>query len=205
MENITNAPTFETMHLGNLISLFNKENGPSKSNLFLVRFTPPPATNAWFNTTNANYMTQTMHFLCEESEFPGRALVSSDVTMGGLTTRFPYQTVYENTTMNFICSNTFAVKELFDNWQNMINPTDRYEFNYKDDYSTTIDIFQFDDSGQAVYFKKLHKAFPLMVNPLSLSWGAQNTLHKLSVIFNFDYWSRGDRNKQLNDQLGIYI
>ena len=62
-----------------------------------------------------------------------------------------------------------------------------YEVEYKDNYSTTIEIVQYDNEGFEAQRVKLYEAFPISVHPLKLDWGNANEVHKLNVTLGYRY------------------
>ena len=64
-----------------------------------------------------------------------------------------------------------------------------YEVNYKDDYSTNIDIYVFDNTGGLTHTVTLFDAFPNSLNDINLDWGNQNSAMKITVGFTFRDWS----------------
>jgi hypothetical protein len=79
----------------------------------------------------------------------------------------------------------------------VINPINSFDFNYRDQYRSEIDIFQFadyseeddDDAPTAKYFITLHNAYPILVNPQPMTWG-DDQFQRLIVSFTYTHWSR---------------
>ena len=129
-------------------------------------------------------------FRCESTTLPGRTLATSDLRIYGPSEKFPYQTTYEDIVMTFICSGSMAEKTFFDGWLGLINPSSKWNFEYKENYATTIEIDQFDRQFKKPYKVKLVDAFPISVNQLDLDWSNNSTYHKLSVTFAYTSWER---------------
>lgn len=129
-------------------------------------------------------------FRCESANLPGRTVATSDLRIYGPTEKFPYQTTYEDITMTFICSGDMAEKTFFDGWLELINPSTKWNFEYKENYVTTIEIDQFDRGINKPYKVELKDAFPVSVNQLDLDWSNNSTYHKLSVTFAYTSWER---------------
>ena len=128
-------------------------------------------------------------YLCETTELPGRALMNIDVRYYGPNQKLPIQTVYQDLSMTFICRNWSWEREFFDDWQGLINPINTFDFNYRDSYSTQIDMYQFRVTGEADYKWSLYNAYPLIVNAQPVAWST-NELQKLTVAFTYTHWSR---------------
>lgn len=60
-----------------------------------------------------------------------------------------------------------------------------YTANYKDDYSTIMQIAVFDNFGNTVQRINLYKAFPTSIREVPLSWDNNNTLLRLSISMSY--------------------
>lgn len=145
-------------------------------------------------------------YLCEVAEIPGRGFINLDLRYYGPSFKLPVQTSYEDMTLTFICRTGSFERQFFDDWMQEINPLHTYDFSYRDEYRSEIDIFQFSDiendqslirpieggaseSPAAVYFVTLHNAYPLLVNPQPLTWSDDQFL-RVAVSFTYTNWSR---------------
>jgi hypothetical protein len=75
----------------------------------------------------------------------------------------------------------------FDAWLNYINPTYNYNMRYKENYTTTITVNQYDVTNKLSYTINLFDAYPISMNQLDLDWNGEG-YHKLSVTFAYTYW-----------------
>jgi len=215
----------------NLIAL----GGPSKSNRFLVQIGQPGSTSGLTNIGMGNPLTNLFNQLtavllpglvgnspglllqCESTEIPGVTLNTNDVKIYGPSSKFPFQRTYNDWTANFIVTNSFSERLFFDTWMDQINPVETFDWAYKDDYTTTICVYQFDEGGsigngpgavaggflefalgqpnnsfistpsQLIYQVDILEAFPIAVNSMPVSWADEN-FHRLSVTFAYRYW-----------------
>lgn len=145
-------------------------------------------------------------YLCEVAEFPGRGFMNLDLRYYGPSFKIPYQTSYEDTTLTFLCRTGSFERQFFDDWMQVINPLNTFDFNYRDEYFSEIDIFQFadienedpnEDTSAAVYFVTLHNAYPLLINPQPITW-ADDQFLRLAVSFTYTHWSRGGHDTTPN-------
>lgn len=184
--NIVNA--LENLDLKTFLAKAGMYNGPSKSSRFYVRITPPA-----INVGTAS-LWQDLPYLCEQVELPGRGSMSMDIRYYGPNFKMPYQTTYEDLNMTFIVRDRFLERELFDTWMERINPTTTYDFEYRDKYATTIEVFQLSDIAGGPnkpipqYKFKFHKAWPILVNPQPVTW-ADDNFHRLVVSFTYQKWT----------------
>lgn len=162
----------------------SSDGGPAKSNRFLVQITGGPLFLKGSN------IQEDLSFLCEASEFPGRGFMSTDVRYYGPNFKAPYQTVYEDLNLTFICRDEFRERQFFDDWLNYINPIDSYNFQYKDYYTSTIRLHQFAETeNTARYSFTFDKAYPVLVSPQPVTW-ADDNFHRLTVSFTYVRWYR---------------
>ena len=166
----------------------------AKSCRFVVRISP--------NGTN-NPLKQYLSFfrdlvyLCEVAEFPGRGFINIDnIRYYGPSFKMPVQSSYEDITLTFLCRSQGVERQLFDDWMDVVNPVNTFDFNYRDDYACTIDIFQYSEyttqgnnSAEPVYMFSLQDAWPVLVNPQPITW-ADDQFLRLGVTFTYTKWLR---------------
>lgn len=125
---------------------------------------------------------------CESAELPGKTLATADVKIYGPTYKVPYQTQYNDMTLNFICTNEFYERKLFEKWIDSIMPSDtnnlRYAKGQKSRYLTNIKIIQYDEFIRQIYAVELIDAFPIGVAPQPLAW-SEDGFHRLGVQFAY--------------------
>lgn len=135
--------------------------------------------------TNARQLT----YRCENADLPGRTLETTERKFGSAPRqKFPYYTMYNESTMSFIVSDDMSEKIMFEGWIESINPTSNYNFNYKASYVSDIIITQYDVSNKPSYQVTLIDAFPIAVNQLDLDWSSDGH-HKLTVVFAYTSWT----------------
>ena len=148
---------------------------------FAVKITPPrvlPKEEAIFSG---------LIFLCEAAEIAGRGLQTLDMRYYGPSYKLPFMSQYNDMNLSFIVRGEMQEKKLFDNWHNAINPTSTYDFEYSSEYATTIDIYTFTETGEAVYSQSFKEAWPLMVNPIQTIWG-DDQIARLPITFTYRRW-----------------
>ena len=148
-------------------------------------------------------------YMCDAVEFPGRGFDVTQIRYYGPGQVFPNNTMYNTTNLSFICRTNSIERAFFDDWMDLINPTDSWNYEYADNYYGEIQIFQlaewggpsnlrvtdaknlakYDGPPEAVYGWTLHKAWPTLVTPQSVTW-ADNDILRLQVTFTYKYWDR---------------
>lgn len=141
-----------------------------------------------FSSTANPSMTRYLALQCESAELPGKTLQTADVKIYGPTFKVPYQTQYTDTTLNFICTNEFYERKLFDRWLEAIHPSDTNNFRFPKGntsrYMTNIKIIQYDEFIRQIYAVELIDAFPIGLAAQPLSW-SDDGFHRLSIQFAY--------------------
>lgn len=133
-------------------------------------------------------MTRYLALQCESTELPGRSLVTADVKVYGPTYKVPYQTQYQEITLNFLCTNEFYERKLFDKWIEAIQPNDTWNMRYpkgeNSRYLTNLKVIQYDEFIRQIYAVEMIDAFPIGIASQPLSWSEEG-FHRLSVQFAY--------------------
>ena len=180
---INNAPNYLSMP--DFKALSDAYGGLAKACRFAVRIIP----QGTYVQQIAGYFPNELVYLCEAAEYPGRGFNNIDVRYYGPNLKLPYQTLYEDMTLTFLCRNGSRERTFFDDWQTLINPVDTFDFTYRDEYRSQIEIYQFDENNEAQYYFVLHNAYPILVNPQQLTW-ADDQFLRLGVTFTYSWWTR---------------
>ena len=129
-----------------------------------------------------------LKFRCESTEFPSRTFATADQKFGATPIeKTPYHSQYNDITMTFVVSDNMDEKIFFEYWMEYINPTYLFDFRYKSDYITTMQVNQYNIRGDLIYSINLIEAYPVSINQLDLDWSTDG-YHKLSVTFAYTYW-----------------
>lgn len=191
----TNAPENLAMNFG--LATQSAYGGLLKSARYAIRITP---VGQLLLGLGYNDFLRDFTYLSDSAEMPGRAFMSIDMRYYGPNFKLPFQSAYEDTTITFLCRTSSFERQFFDDWMEIINPTNLWDFNYRDQYRSTIEIFQlaeFNEQGgtdpQAVYKWTLHNAYPTIVNPQPATW-ADDNFQRLSLAFTYTHWTRVGRD-----------
>lgn len=197
-QRITNYP--KDFSMNTIRSQFNQQYGqPAKNCRFAVVITPPAIFGALGIDTS---VTRDLTYMCESVEMPGRAFLNVDLRHYGPSFKLPFQSKYEDSNMVFICRSKSYERQFFDDWLSAINPVDSFDFNYRNEYSCAIRIFQLSEEAsqsggsqfssvvpEANYAFTLHNAYPILVNPQPHSW-ADDQITRLGITFTYTWWTR---------------
>lgn len=197
-----NPPTNLTMLDVN--SMLNSLGGPAKQCRFAVRIVPVGTSNMLTSMGYGAFM-RDLTYMCEATELPGRGFDIAEARYYGPGFNRPRNTKYSaGADFTFVCRQESFERQLFDDWMEIINPTNIFDFNYAKDYMCQIDVFQLAEypgptsktnptEPKAVYAWTLHDCWPMLVNPQPVTW-ADTDILRLSVTFAYRYWSRKGRD-----------
>ena len=166
--------------INNFISSFNVDVArPSRFDVTI----PIPLSLATYITSARN-----LTYRCESAQLPGRTFETTLKKMGSAPIeKFPYHTMYQDSTFTFILSDDMNEKIFFDAWMELMNPTTDFNFQYKSNYAVDITVNQYDLEGNLTYAGVLQEAFPVDVNQLDMEWSSEG-YHKLGVVFAYKQW-----------------
>jgi hypothetical protein len=155
---------------------------------------PTPLPLIRFINTNRN-----LSFRCETTNLPSRSFLTTEQKFGtNPVEKHAYHTTYNDLDMTFIVSDTMEEKKFFDAWMEYINPSITFDFNYRNDYTTTLTLIQYDVSNEISYSINLIDAFPISMNQLDLDW-SNDGFHKLAITFAYRYWQTNDLQEIYNN------
>jgi hypothetical protein len=152
-------------------------------------------------------------YLCDAAEFPGRGFSITPARYYGPSIQFPNNVEYGPASLSIICRTQGIERQFFDDWQDIINPVDTFNFNYQNDYACSIEVYQFAEYGASaagsngttvkplpVYSWRLIKAWPTLVNPQQVTWADADIL-RLQVTFAYKYWDRPGDTERIIDKI----
>lgn len=154
----------------------------ARPNLFDVQIPLPVKLLSYLN------LGQSLRLRCDTAQLPSLTYNTIEQKIYGPIEKYPREKVYNEAQMTFYVSDDMREKIFFDAWMNLINPKSSYDFAYKVDYITTIQVNQYSVSGDVTYSVSLNDAFPTSVNQLDLDWSNSSSPHKLAVVFAYYTW-----------------
>lgn len=194
---IQNPP--QNLSMLDIKGIANKYDGLVKSSRYAIRIVP---VGELLVALNYGTFLNDLTYLSDSAEMPGRAFMSIDHRYYGPNYKVPFQSQYEDMTVTFLCRTESLERQFFDDWMEIINPTNLWDFNYRDQYRSTIEVFQLamhaeqnstDAAPKAVYKWTIHDAYPIVINPQPVTW-ADDNIQRLSVSFTYTKWTRIGRD-----------
>lgn len=177
-------------------------SGYLKNNNFEVFVTTPAALqntnlNSLGTTTPTDSIAANLRYRIEQVRIPGAALLSAEVQKYGIgpTQKMPFTAQLAETGFSVLVDQTAENWQFWYHWIRTVfefngtepgssigsNKLPRYVAEYKENYSTTIQIVVYDEFGNAVQRVNLYEAFPTSIRELPLSWGDNQNLMRLAV------------------------
>jgi hypothetical protein len=155
----------------------------ARPNKFDVEIPAPPLLAAYSKNFGD------LRYRCETAQLPSRTFGTVEQKFGSNPTqKTPMHSSYNDLQFTFIVSGSMQEKTLFDIWMEAINPTQSFNFSYKEDYAVDIAVIQYDLTNNTTYLARFLNAYPVAVNQLDLDWSSEGH-HKLTVDFAYDYWT----------------
>lgn len=191
-------------NIQNFSKQINK-NGVLRNNKFLMSFTPPKILLD--HRSYKNEVIKNIEFWCDSFNIPGVSLATSEIRRYGygVMEKKPYVPMFNDITFTFYNDSSSYILSYFQSWLRLIsnydtfqgiNGTNRgvinnhlpYEMSYKDDYTTTIQLTVFKDTGEKSIRINCTSAFPISVGDLPMNWNDTGSIMKIPVVMTFMDW-----------------
>lgn len=192
-----------TFNIDTFINNLNR-NGTLQTNKYEVRIAKPRLI------ANNQAIFEQMKYRAESVKIPGITFETTDSRRYGHDIRQKVTTGanFNDIGITFIEQDMNTISRFFYFWMNLIYGSlgGNENFNlsignqtasrkpsaiveYKDYYSTRIEIDVFNNNGQLTMAVILEDAFPVSMGDVSLGWSDRNSLYKLNVSFAYSYIS----------------
>lgn len=142
-----------------------------------------------------NFQASDVTLLCEQAQFPDRAITMAEYRHYGFNRRIPHFNSYSPITLQFIVTGDMWATNLFNQWMDLMVPTTTgiayYSYNLfgESQFEANVAINQYDAWGNKTYQVNLVEALPASMQLNSAGdWNNQD-FHRLSVTFLFQKWT----------------
>lgn len=130
-----------------------------------------------------------LRFRAQSADLPARQMVSVQRAFNGPHKLVPYSTIYSSSIIEFIETDDFKVRQLFDAWQDVIEGNQRnFVSEYYDNLISTFVVIAYNKKGKAVGKWTFYDAFPVSVNPSQLNWNQQNSFVIIPIEMSYFRW-----------------
>jgi hypothetical protein len=110
----------------------------------------------------------------------------------GREVKFPGDRVFPDWSINIINDESFALRDSFEKWLNLLN---NHEGNVRDaaavysaGYSVRATVTQFGKAGNPIKTYDFAGLFPSQVDPINVAWNNNDTIEEFGVTFQYQYW-----------------
>jgi len=155
------------------------------------------ALNNMGTPTNTDEIMGDLRYRIEQVRVPGVQLMMADIPKFGVgpTQKMPFSATFQETTFSVLVDQSADNWQLWHNWVRAVfefggseagssingNKLPTYTVEYKDVYSTTVQIVIYDQFGNTVQRINLYEAYPTSIREIPLNWGDQQGLMRLAV------------------------
>ena len=156
--------------------------GFARPNRFRINVTPPNV-----NDYSPLLTRDGLDLLCESTSMPGRQVdtLVYPYQLSKQDVKVPNGMINEDVTFNFILTNDYFVKNMFEGWiDRIIHPRD-FVLNYAAEYERQIYIHQLDEYNRTVHSIVLNRAWPVTIGAITLDNTTSDEITKLPVTFTY--------------------
>jgi len=192
-------------------------NGVLQNNRFLMFITPPASLrynlgapdseeDDFIGSSVAAASGNILPFLCFKVNLPGIVFNNRDVLPNGFgaTSKMPYSQNFGPLMPSFFVDQELSAHNFFTKWAqsvinfggnkainapSTVNGAQMFDVSYKDDYSTVIDIYVYNNTSETLMEYKFYNAFPTAIGDVDLSWEFNNEVMTMPITINYDYWT----------------
>jgi Leu/Phe-tRNA-protein transferase len=167
--------------INDLKAYIQSGNGLAMTNRFQVTLSAPPGIS--FGNDMREFTV-----LCESAIIPGKQITTSDYQLLRQPIKMVTSYMNEDVIFSFLLTNNYSIKKAFDAWIEQMISVEKYRAKYKNQYTTSIQIYQLDKNNNPTYGVRLNEAFPITMNAVTLDNTAENAIQKLFVTLAYtDY------------------
>lgn len=187
--------------INDLKGVFNKRQGPAKTNRFMVYMSPP--NSSLLNLDVGSVITgvlgggginlggmvndpRDISLLCESCSLPGRSITTMDYQNVKHSVKIPYSFINEDVTFTFILTGDYYIKKMFDAWMGLTFDTQNYVLQYKEKYTADVRIAQVNSDNIPIYTIVLQRAYPTAIQAITLDNTSENTIQKVTVTMTYE-------------------
>lgn len=143
---------------------------------------------------------QNLKLRVEQIRAPGINLMTSQIQRYGIGSvqNMPINAQFQDINLTLLMDHYGEIWQYWHNWLNLtfgfnglesangptINSFPSYQAEYKDNYSTVVQIIVYDHFGNAIQKINLYEAFPVAMREVPLSWG-DGSLMKLNISMTY--------------------
>lgn len=148
----------------------------------------------------ASGQAQSLSFLCNAAQLGGRSLDVKSVSKGGLNYYQPFTTgvAYDDFSLEFFCDSKGETLKLMHRWLDKIfsfETANYQQLEYRDNYSTTMILLQYDAVGKVICEWEIYDAFPKQLPSLQFDWNARDMYLTVPAVFAYSRYTQKRGNE----------
>lgn len=156
--------------------------GLTRTNRFDVHFSTPKGV--W----SAGMTGRDMLMRCTSVTLPGKSYTTAERRIHGPFSKLPYESIFNDVTASFILSENLMEKDIFQQWQDVVQNKDTGNFGYYDDYITDILIIPKTVTGEISNEFTLFDAWPMSISDIQYDMSDINSFGRIDVTFAYTKW-----------------
>lgn len=133
---------------------------------------------------------RTVLILCDQAALPGITIASAQQRIWGELREMPYEAIFEPVSFSFYVDTNLGVKNLFEEWIQLVRDPETRSFNYYANYITDVTIYvhPLDADDDIVHSVTLHEAYPKVLQAVNLDYSSKDVM-KYSVTMNYKWYT----------------
>ena len=178
-----------------------KGTGVASANMYSVEMAIPNVVRSAYP---GFHDLRAINLFCDSTQLPDQTISTAQVRTYGEVRESPYENLYGNVNMSFICDSDYKTKHFFDTWiQNISDPNTRH-MNYYQDYTVpVIRITALNNNEAEVYRVALYECYPKQLQAVTMDYGSKEIV-KVQVSMNYKYWRSALRSDSVNHEQKYY-
>ena len=169
-----------------------KSGGIARTNRYAVVITPPVALQSG--------SLQNIMLFCDQVQLPGANYSTVQNRTFGEFREVPYEKLYDSLSLSFYVDTDMKVKQLFDNWLNIISSPETRTYNYYNNYISKMVIEVQDINDKKKYQVTLEECYPKNIGTIQLDYASKDVM-KLTVQMQYKYWKATPVTNLPDDQV----
>ena len=145
-----------------------------------------------------------LNLMCSNVNLPGKQILTADREIGIKFEKVPYGYAVDDTSLTFYLTNDYQAKRYFEAWAGSTVNYNKHQLQYKNVFQKTVEIFQVADGldlditevsadlqgggRERIYGCRLFEAFPTTLNPVEMSYEANNVVAVYNCQLSYTDW-----------------
>ena len=197
-----------------------RRHGIQKTSMAHIVFNPPNLFGTQSKIAFASKIAALATYRGDTFTQPGVSMATTEIKRYGVgpIERKPYLPIFTDQQFTFINDSQSLIHKFFYLWMNGIVGYDAlpqggaardifnkfpYEVEYKDQYTTTIDMYIYNEVQNKVGVLKLENAYPLFLGDIQRGWADTDQLVRFPVTFTYSHWRYDDLSNNLDPEAFI--